>query len=161
MPFYIGDYLRDTGHLTLEQHGAYVLLIMHYWTHGGLPDDPVTLKRLLGLQGQGGENRWRSICLAIAPFFQQPGWKHKRIDAELKKQEEVSTKRKIAGAKGGLSSRGLTNVGRFVNQAIAEQTGTQSQSHKKKKEAQQESDGRKDLASISLSDAVNRKGWLS
>ena len=49
MPLYVGDYLGDTGHLTTTQHGAYFLLMMHYWRKGELPDDDRQLSKITKL----------------------------------------------------------------------------------------------------------------
>jgi len=129
MPFYWGDYFADTRHLTTIQHGAYLLLIGHYWQHGGLPTDDATLKRIVGVSGQGSENQWRSICKAIAPFFEQPGWRHRRIDEELQKSEIIRTKRQISGRIGGLRAHNKSGFPRIITEAIAKQTGYHPQPH--------------------------------
>lgn len=121
MPLYIGDYLKDTGHLTTLQHGAYLLLIMHYWQHGGLPADDAAKARICRLTGK----QWESNCLAFASLFHSD-WSHKRIDGELEKQKIISEKRAMFGRKGGTASRGKNNVERFVDQANAKQKGGQS-----------------------------------
>jgi uncharacterized protein YdaU (DUF1376 family) len=99
MPLYVGDYLGDTGHLTTAQHGAYLLLMMHYWRKGELPDDDRRLSKITKLPLR----TWGEYRPTLQDFFHS-GWKHKRIDAELARMMRVSEKRAIAGQKGGLGS---------------------------------------------------------
>src|ERR1700761_5093907 len=99
MPLYVGDYLGDTGHLTTAQHGAYLLLMMHYWRKGELPDDDRQLAKITKLPLRS----WRDYRATLQDFFYD-GWRHKRIDAELQRMTEVSAKRAIAGQQGGLGS---------------------------------------------------------
>lgn len=86
MPLYVADYLADTLHLSTIQHGAYDLLIMHYWRHGGLPDDDRQLAAITKMRS--GE--WAKHRPIIAAFFQDR-WRHKRIDAELKRTADVAS----------------------------------------------------------------------
>jgi uncharacterized protein YdaU (DUF1376 family) len=80
MPLYVGDYLSDTMHLTTEQHGAYLLLIMAYWKNRG-PLQEDRLKHIVNID----DYSWT----IVGEFFDNktiPGkWVHKRIDAELQK----------------------------------------------------------------------------
>lgn len=99
MPIYWGDYLRDTRDLTTTQHGAYLLLIAHYWQHESLPADERQLAAIAGL----GVVKWRAIQGPIAAKFAE-GWKHKRIDHELEQAERKINQRIIAGQKGGRRS---------------------------------------------------------
>lgn len=97
MPLYIGDYLADTMHLTRDQHGAYVLLIMAYWRRGGaLPDDDEQLAPI----AKATLNEWRkALRKVMAPFFQiaEGFWCHKRIDHELAEAQRLSRRGKAGG----------------------------------------------------------------
>lgn len=117
MPFYIGDYLSKTSHLTTIQHGAYLLLILHYWANRGLP---TTDKELMAI-ARMTPDEWDSNCYAIAKFF-KPNWRHERIDDDLEKAKEISDKRSLAGIKGAWTRYGKNG---FQNK----QMPTHSQSH--------------------------------
>jgi uncharacterized protein YdaU (DUF1376 family) len=96
MPFYVGDYRSDTGHLSTVQHGAYILLILHYWAKGGLPDDDQELANITRLP----LDEWLSHRRVLKRFFYD-GWKHKRIEAELRRATDKIAKAREHGQKGG------------------------------------------------------------
>ena len=85
MPFYVADYLADTGRLSTLEHGAYLLLIMDYWRNGGIPDDDRKLARIARMS----DADWLLIRANIAELFHD-GWSHKRIDAEIAKSTAKS-----------------------------------------------------------------------
>lgn len=91
MPLYVADYRADTAHLNAAQHGAYLLLIMHYWSTGGLPADDAPLARIACMTTA----EWRKTRPIVAAFFAD-GWHHKRIDAELARAAEISSKRRTS-----------------------------------------------------------------
>lgn len=91
MPLHIADYLADTGHLSALEHGAYLLLIMHYWKDGRLPADERMLARLAKLTSE----QWAESRDMLAALFVE-GWRHKRIDEELAKADAIISKRKAA-----------------------------------------------------------------
>jgi uncharacterized protein YdaU (DUF1376 family) len=99
MPLYVGDYLRDTRDLNTLQHGAYLLLIMHYWQHDALPTDDARLAAIAGLPVA----QWRRIREPVQAKFAQ-GWRHKRIEAELAKLDRAVMQRRLAGRNGGIKS---------------------------------------------------------
>lgn len=91
MPLDVPDYLADTAHLNAAQSGAYLHLIMHYWLSGGLPEDDAALARI----GRMTTAEWRRAKPIVQAFFHH-GWKHKRVDKELAKAADISSKRRAS-----------------------------------------------------------------
>lgn len=73
MPLHIDAYLADTGHLTTLEHGAYLLLIMHYWRNGGLPGDEALIRRYARLSVE----QWSKSRHVLAALFND-GWQVSR-----------------------------------------------------------------------------------
>lgn len=99
MPLYVGDYLKNTRDLTTVQHGAYLLLIMHYWEHASLPQTEQQLAAIAGLPVK----EWRKVSPPIQAKF-GPNWRHSRIETELIKCDTKRAQRAIAGRDGGVKS---------------------------------------------------------
>lgn len=95
MPLYIADYLRKTTHLGALESGAYLHLIMDYWQNDGLPDDDKKLARIAKMT----DREWKAAKPTLQAFFHD-GWKHEKIDEEITKAADISTKRSaIASAR--------------------------------------------------------------
>lgn len=94
MQFYVADYLADTGHLTTEEHGAYLLLIFNYWQTG----KPLRKDRLATVARMSNE-RWVLVERALSEFFHDDGetWAHFRIEADLVSVQESVDKASKAG----------------------------------------------------------------
>ena len=96
---YIGDFQRDTGHLSLTERGAYLSLMHHYYaTEKPLPDDHPALCRIAGAITKVE----RDAVKAVMAFFErvESGLMHNRIEAELHKAGEIAnTNRDIAVAR--------------------------------------------------------------
>jgi uncharacterized protein YdaU (DUF1376 family) len=105
MPLYIGDYLADTMHLNGGQHGAYLLLLMHQWRNGPLPNDEAQLAAIAKFEVAF----WRkSIWPVVGKFFScsEGGLAQKRLAKERAKAENVSEKRGASGRAGAASKWG-------------------------------------------------------
>ncbi len=109
MPMFWGDYFKKTNHLSTVEHGAYMLLIGHYWTTGRpLPDDDAVLARIT----RQSLAAWRRMREVIAPFFDPVDgrWQHERIDAEIDRATRFIEKQTANGARGGRPPRTETQT---------------------------------------------------
>ena len=100
MQLYVADYLADTQHLSTEQHGAYLLLLMSMWRAGGsLPAND----KILAKVAQVTPSRWHKIAPLVMPFFDEIDGQitQKRLSKEHEKAILKSQLRKQIGALGG------------------------------------------------------------
>jgi uncharacterized protein YdaU (DUF1376 family) len=106
MPMFWGDYLRDTGHLSPAEHGAYLMLIAHQWTTAKpLADDDARLARIAKMTAR----EWKSAKANIVPFFtiRNGEWSQKRVADELIKAKQAFDRRSAAGMRGGIAKAKL------------------------------------------------------
>jgi len=98
MQLYVSDYIADTQHLTTEEHGAYILLLMNQWH----TEKPIPKNRLARITRLSNE-RWTSVERTLSEFFnidQETGlWSHPRVEKELERVYQQSVKNAKAGRK--------------------------------------------------------------
>lgn len=96
---YIGDYQRDTAHLSITEHGAYMLMLQHYYaTEKPLPAGKA-LHRMLRAQDKAERN---AIDAVASQFWRETpdGLVNERADVEITKASaQAETNRAIAQAR--------------------------------------------------------------
>lgn len=117
MQLYVADYLADTQHLTAEQHGAYLLLLMSMWRAGGrLPNDPKKLCRIAKVHAP----HWAKMSYEVMEFFDVDGddITQKRLVLEHEKAIQKSHLRSSAGRLGGIAKSLKDNKPPLANATV-------------------------------------------
>jgi len=95
---HLGDYARNTRHLSMVEHGAYRLLIdLYYVREALLPLDEPALFRLVCART---DDEKLAVTTILAEFFvrTEDGWRHTRCDEEIAKGQEKQAKARASAA---------------------------------------------------------------
>lgn len=87
-PHHIGDYLKDTAHLSLLEHGCYRRMLDVYYTREGpLPGELPAVCRLVGASTRDEK---KAVEAVLSEFFfkAEDGWRQGRADAEIARYQE-------------------------------------------------------------------------
>lgn len=125
MPFYPADYLADTSHLTTQQHGAYVLLLLRYWVAGGIPQDDEQLAQITRLP----LDVWLIEKPTILAFFASD-LTHKRVEIELKKSRAISRVRRASAKQRHVKAAKSVSPAEFSKAASVSQKADENSAEK-------------------------------
>jgi uncharacterized protein YdaU (DUF1376 family) len=118
---HLGDYARDTGHLTTLEHGIYTLLLDFYYSS----ERPIPRDKAFRIAKANPEE----TQMVLTEFFKLTdlGWIHSRADREIAASREKTERNREVGKLGGR---------RKVTQTVTQEepkrlaNGTQATSHK-------------------------------
>lgn len=91
---HLGDYLRDTAHLSMVEDGAYRRLMDAYYIKE-LPL-PKEVRDVYRLVRAGSKVEKDAVSIVLSEFFVEctDGWRHKRCDTEIARYQDKQAKAK-------------------------------------------------------------------
>jgi uncharacterized protein YdaU (DUF1376 family) len=108
LPLFVADYELDTGHLSFEENGVYMRLLMLCWRtpECSIPNDPEWVSKRLRIDGETFE---RSVLPVLGEFFKVSKGRffNPRLLEEWTRINETSKRRQKAGEKGGRPTKPL------------------------------------------------------
>lgn len=127
MPIYTGDYARHTRELTQSQHGAYLLLTMHYWdTQSPLPYSKQQCYRIALAHRK---NEKQNVDMILEKFFclKDNVYHHIALNQLIEKTRLKLERLRQNGSIGGASSA-VKKTGDAVADAEVEPAGENTSS---------------------------------
>jgi uncharacterized protein YdaU (DUF1376 family) len=96
---HIGDYLKDTAHLSLLEHGVYGRLLDVYYTRENGIDEGMAA-RLIGARSK---DELAALAVILAEFFvlRSGVWTHGRCDREIERYRKRADHNRAVGKLGG------------------------------------------------------------
>lgn len=88
---HIGDYIKDTAHLSLLEHGVYARLLDVYYSR----EAPIPGEQVYRLVGAKGKDEKAAVDLILAEFFLNEGgsWRQKRCDEVISEYHATEPER--------------------------------------------------------------------
>lgn len=96
---HLGDYAKDTGHLSMAEHGAYTLLLDWYYAN----ERAITADKAYRIAKASTIHERAAVDAVLADFFVLEGgaWHNKRSDAELETMQRNVARSRSVGRLGG------------------------------------------------------------
>lgn len=106
MPLWTDALIGDTTHLSAEQFGCYVLILVATWRNNGkpLPDDDSRMAKICKI----GVTKWRrKVKPILREFFDvnESGWHQQRLEKEWNRVSRFLSQQAAKGKAGGLAKR--------------------------------------------------------
>lgn len=96
---HLGDYARDTGHLSLLEHGVYGVLLDRYYS----TEEPIPAAQAYRIARARTDDERAAVDAVLAEFFVLDGevWRHRRADEEILKAQNRIAAARENGKRGG------------------------------------------------------------
>ena len=109
LPLFTDAFIADTGHLSAQETGAYLMLLMVAWRSPGckLPDDDKKLARWARVDARN----WAKVKDAVLEFWtlEEGFWQQKRLSKEAARVHEFAAASRRNGSLGGRPKSLKTN----------------------------------------------------
>lgn len=122
---HLGDYARDTAHLTMVEHGAYTLLLDRYYA----TESPIPADQAHRLTRARTKEERAAVDAVLAEFFtlEDGAWKSRRADAEIAKARVRIDAAQSNGKRGGRPRKETQQ--KPSGFSLGSETGTQPKAH--------------------------------